>query len=608
VAFSGAAVFLAQHSVAMHLRLQTAGFDLGIFDNLMWNLLRGEWFKATPETGLQGNHFMVHANFIAYVFAPIYALSQRAETLLILQAVMVAAGALPLFFLARQLLGSSALALLPALGFLLFPPALGPVFYDFHFLTLAPFFVFLLALAAENPDRRWFFLALLLGLAVREDLAPGLAVLCLFLSLRHPSRRDFSVSAVICAVYFVVVKFGLMPVLGGSGNRETFAWLYAGLAPSGRETGFSHVLLTMVTNPLFLLKTLLKPVKIQYVLCLAGPWLFLPFRHWRTAVLFIVPSLLTLFATDYDPVVTISFQYTAHWTSALFLGGVYLAASWKEIPYRRPHVPAALLASFLTIVFFSLQCGPFIPNGNFRGGFQTIAWTTTPEQLERRRDLEALLVLIPPDASVAATEYLVPQVSARKNCFTLRHRHEWADLLLIDVNEARSPDTVRVIQRVLWSGRYGLRASSGIFQLWERDLADGRNVEGLARLGMTASPPWAVVRADRVATPLPTGSPWDHPRAIQLMDSGLRVEFANRQFGRQLAIGADNNDRYTVRFRREGRQIGTAYLPPRTHVEWGLAEGRLELPFTVSERGVDEVELIPAVGDPLCSVSHLYFP
>src|SRR5690606_19762278 len=42
----GAAVFFASYfswySVMNHLRLQTASWDLAIFDNMMWNLIRGE--------------------------------------------------------------------------------------------------------------------------------------------------------------------------------------------------------------------------------------------------------------------------------------------------------------------------------------------------------------------------------------------------------------------------------------------------------------------------------------------------------------------------------------------------------------------------------------
>ena len=55
------------------------------------------FLKSSPATGPEGTHFVRHATLIAYVFAPIYALAQRAETLLVLQATLLGSAVIPLF-------------------------------------------------------------------------------------------------------------------------------------------------------------------------------------------------------------------------------------------------------------------------------------------------------------------------------------------------------------------------------------------------------------------------------------------------------------------------------------------------------------------------------
>src|SRR5262249_237083 len=100
-------VYFSYYTVLQHYRLMTYSWDMAIFDNMMWNLLRGHWFKAAPDLGRVGSHIQYHATFGAYFFAPFYAIYQHPQTLLILQATLAGLGALPLFLIARLRLQSA---------------------------------------------------------------------------------------------------------------------------------------------------------------------------------------------------------------------------------------------------------------------------------------------------------------------------------------------------------------------------------------------------------------------------------------------------------------------------------------------------------------------
>jgi len=163
------AVYFSHYTLLHHYRLQTQSLDLAVYDNEFWNLLRGKWFKISPSLGRTGTHMAYHAEFVAYLLAPFYALRQKASTLLIMQAVLCGAGAIPIFLIARRRLDSAVAGLAFAYAYIVYGPLHGPIFYDFHFLTLAPFFVGWVLYFFESGRRglliaAWFAAALLRGL------------------------------------------------------------------------------------------------------------------------------------------------------------------------------------------------------------------------------------------------------------------------------------------------------------------------------------------------------------------------------------------------------------------------------------------------------------
>src|SRR5690606_10374646 len=96
----------------------------GLENNLMWNLVNGGPFMKSSPLGYEAVHFGFHATFFAYVMAPVYATAQRPETLLVIQAVLIRAAALPLYGCARRHSGRWC-ACVSSLCNLLCPPSRG---------------------------------------------------------------------------------------------------------------------------------------------------------------------------------------------------------------------------------------------------------------------------------------------------------------------------------------------------------------------------------------------------------------------------------------------------------------------------------------------------
>jgi uncharacterized membrane protein len=176
------------------------------------------------------------------------------------------------------------------------------------------------------------------------------------------------------------------------------------------------------------------------------------------ALLALPGFFFTLMTTEYKPTIQISFQYTTHWIPYLF-GGTVIAL---HLLSRREHGVvlrrAALGALCFTLLSHSYIFGAILQRDTFVGGFARIQFAMTEREKERHAELMSMVALIPPDASVAATDNDVPHMSARRTVFTLRMHHGDADYLLINRQSTNFGRTRENIRKAFDTNNYGLVA------------------------------------------------------------------------------------------------------------------------------------------------------
>jgi uncharacterized membrane protein len=468
--------YIAFFTVRVHHKLQTSTLDLGLFDNLFYNALHGVPFHAPSASPAATSFLAVHAPFILYLYLPFYALYPHAEALLVLQAVLVAASAVPLYFLAEARLGHlTALAI--AASYLLYPPLHGPAFYDFHDLTTSPFFV--LSAACFLVRRKWvaFWAFALLTLACREDVALGAVGVGAGLTLMSPWRRTGLALTAIAATYTAIVKFVVMPMYG----PPSFLWVYKDLIPPGGPSDFVGILSTVVGNPLYTLGTLFVLDKLVYLLHLFAPVAFLPLRVPRAWWLFFPGAFVALLSTGDAPVVSIRCQYAAHFVPYVFLATVaYFVSRRAGRGVDRPALAAMLFGTLLaTAQFGALQ------RDNFFGGFQRIDFTWSSEEGARLARLRSLAATIPQEASVAASEPEGAHLSGRRDLFALKEGVRGADCIFFSFRSLFFGDSRANLTRALQSGEYGLVGREGEFVLLRRGAPAEQNA-ALAEEAMRA--------------------------------------------------------------------------------------------------------------------------
>jgi len=471
------ASFFSYYTVQNHRCLRTSSFDLALENNVVWNALHGfKLLVSSPLNGPDYSHFGFHATFFAYVIALIYAFHQDPETLLVLQAVIIAAAAFPLFFYARRHIGAAAACLL-ACAYLLYAPVHGSNLYDFHYPPLAALFLWSTLFFVDSGRYKLAAIAVLLSLSIREDFSIGVAIIGAFFILTGTKPKQGMVLMLIGVAYFTVMKFILMPqALGGA---SAFTYVYKNLQPAG-EHGFSGILKTIFANPIYTLSTLLKQDKLVYFLQIMAPLAFLPLRR-PSGWLFIIPGFLfTLLSTGYNPVIQISFQYTAHWTVYIFIA-VVVTLAWLA----RPRYPgdcegpvrkrAWLAAIALAILSTSYQHGALFQQNTVRGGFVKYNFTRSEQDRENYRMLYSLINRVPKMAKIASTENIVPHVSSRPYSYTLRVGVFDAEYMLFP--DSVSPPEWENIKPVLRRKTFGIIEQAGKFYLAKRGAPTDQNRE-----------------------------------------------------------------------------------------------------------------------------------
>ena len=222
--WAGAFAYLA---IQRHLAGGSHAEDLGFTDQVLSNFLRGEWFRMSIYQGATWNTeidlsrlarpdslLAFHVEPMLLLLVPLYALGGMLA-LLGLQAVAVAAGALPAYRLGRHWSGSQAAGVAVAAAYLLSPLGQWAVLADFHTSTLAaPLLLLALERLIVHRSRHLAVGLAALALTAREDVGPVVAALGVALLWRE--RRTGLVLAALGLVWTAACVVILRTYSGGA--------------------------------------------------------------------------------------------------------------------------------------------------------------------------------------------------------------------------------------------------------------------------------------------------------------------------------------------------------------------------------------------------------
>jgi uncharacterized membrane protein len=290
-------------ALAQYYTFRTSSYDLVIFDQAVRSyahfkpgiaVIFGVHEGFGANVSILSNHFSP----IDALLAPLYWIHSSPQTLLVAQAFLFALAIPWLWVFARRAFGggpkATAAAYLVAVAYALSWPLASALAFDFHEVAFAPL---LTAVALERLQAgrlRTALIALAALLLVKEDVGLLVAGIGIYLAVARPRtlNRQLLVGLGLIAGGAAATLVSTEVIIPAVGGRAGFYWAYQNLGP-GVPQAVEHLIL----HPLSSAQVLVTPqTKLDTVLWLFGAFCFLPLRSPMS--LATVPLLLERMLSD----------------------------------------------------------------------------------------------------------------------------------------------------------------------------------------------------------------------------------------------------------------------------------------------------------------------
>ncbi len=507
------AVFFSAYASQRHAALQSYAADLSYFDQPMWNTLHGRFMQRTLEDR-QVPRMTDHFEPILVPLSAVYLLWDDVRAILVVQALALALGALPVYWIARRALArtrhplpprSEWLALAFAVAYLLFPAGQAANLADFH---ADPLLVTPLLFAFWYASIRRFglmWLWAIVALAVKENLPSMTFMLGLFLflgdrgwwrALRHrreararggapdlralpepadrggPAvalRRPWVHGAALMVVSLAWLGIAMFAIVGPTARQ-----FYGTAGPVYLSSRFGEPAAGGVIELLRALAARLsEPARLVYLAGLFASvgWLALLAPEY---LLLGLPVLLANMLSAYPGQYSGEQHYSAPLVPAFMLAAIFGAGrllSWggRLAAGRAPRWGSAALALAVGVWLLVWSAGYHVQHGWTPFG-RNFAW---PQVTAHDRLLARFADAIPRDAAVATTPPLHPHLAHREKIYQFPIVAD-ADYVLVDVSgvtDMHPNDVLGAVTGLLDSGHFTVADAADGYVLLSRQPA-----------------------------------------------------------------------------------------------------------------------------------------
>jgi len=396
------AAYFSYYTILKHYAFQSYAFDLGIFMQYMWSTVQGE--AVLYASILESPCFAWHFQPVLFLIVPLYGLFPHAETLLVLQSVVLALGALPVYWLARDELGARVGVVFAGL-YLLYPALHGVNSFDFHPVALAIPILLFCFYAFKTKRYGWGMALAVLAMMCKENVSLVIVFMGLYwwlwvemrkglarLELRSlPKQREVLYPlcmSVVGAIWLLLAINVVIPHFSLSGE---YPWFH--------RYGTTGILGNLPADAIH---------KLWYLDYLFAPLLFVPLLSPPTLLIGLPVFAQNLLAVDAN-MYSIGFQYSSLLIPWLFLASIYGAkylstVQGKVVDAIRNRLLQILVVS--TIVMTLLVSPSPVALGR-----------EMPSMTQHHTILRTAIELIPEDASVYTQNDVFPHVCHRMHAY-----------------------------------------------------------------------------------------------------------------------------------------------------------------------------------------------
>lgn len=321
--------------------------DLNGIIQLVYNAMQGRIWETQVSGCELGTYLRYHLQPIDLFFVPLYYIIRSNLVFYFVQTAVIAAGAVPVYYIASEILRSRGFGLLFALLYLLYPSVHNCTMYGFHFeeltIGIIPF-----AFYALMKQRRALFLVLcVLMMMIKENIA---ALVCMFgvYAFFRGERLVGACVAIVSAVWFFLCIFVIIPYYTPAGEMTYSHSFFSNLGVTG-----DAVVKNILVNAAGLISSVFAdPFKSTFLFHLFAPLAFLPFLA-PDVLMIALPVFAQLLLSPYVRFHSITIFYQSAIVPCLIIASI--------VGFRR------LLAIKDWILRISLMKRYAVPNAIFGG-------------------------------------------------------------------------------------------------------------------------------------------------------------------------------------------------------------------------------------------------
>ena len=293
--------------IAKYLSFGYFDWDFAFFAQATWNLLHG-----SQQSSIFGiNFFGNHSNFIAYLCLPIYALSQHPLTLVLLKVLSYCLGAFVFYWIAKDEV-SPVVAIILMILYLIYPPNIFGIIYEFDYESLGPVFLFSLFYFFKKNKFFPFILTAVVTMLIKENMPLIILAFGIYaLFCKNKNKMQWGVLPILLGFSsFYLLTSVVIPHFAG-GNPHPYLSHYQKFGNSPLK-----VILSIILNPFQIIPIMTTPFNINLLFDLFSPVVFFPFLSPQ--ILFLtLPIILQHFLSISPTEHVIYYQYGM--TSAPFI-------------------------------------------------------------------------------------------------------------------------------------------------------------------------------------------------------------------------------------------------------------------------------------------------
>lgn len=401
-------------TILMYKAFWTPTYDFGIFSQMFYYMKETLLPLSTCERDTLLSHFAVHFSPVFYLILPVYFIFPSPITLLVCQGLISLSGVVPLYLLCKKYKQTNLCTAFLCLCYVGSPALTGGNLYYLHenvFLTPLLLWLFYFC------DKKKYVPSLVfatLTMLVKEDAPIYVIIFGLYLLLSKKDKKLGTILISVATVYFVTAV-GLLKTfgLGVMSNR------FDNFNKTGEATNLVGVIMTAFSNPAYVISEMFENDRIMFLLQLFIPLGFVPFFTKKLSrYILLLPMVVINLLSDYGYQHDMSYQYVFG-TLAFVIYLCVINSADVEITKRTKYLFVCGISSVM--VFVSMYYSRLEVVESYKNN------------MDEHRAMAQAIELIPEDASVSATTFLVSNLSQRDEVYELESTKNVTDYYVLDL-------------------------------------------------------------------------------------------------------------------------------------------------------------------------------